>query len=76
MYRLMAGFVAYHEALLSGADTEEIWAEIQLLYRKMTGYTFTITYSNPDPELVTRDAMERAGLKALYYRCLKARASL
>lgn len=75
MYRLLAAFLDYHERLLAGANTAAVWAEIQSLCRRMTGYCFAVTYSNPAPELTTRDALERSGLKPLYYRCLKAESA-
>ncbi len=73
MYLLIANFLKYHEKLLTDSETDATWAEIKRLYRRMYGYTFGVTYSCPDPELVTRDALERSGLKTLYYRCLKER---
>ncbi len=73
MYRLMANLVLYHDQLLADEDTEATWAEIQRLYRKMYSYCTGVTYECPAVELSTRDALERSGMKALYYRCLKAR---
>lgn len=73
VFLLMTSFVEYYEALEQGNDTEKIWRCISRLCTKMTEYSYSIKYQHPQPELNCVDALERSGLKDLYYRCLASR---
>lgn len=72
-YLLMALFVEYYEVLEQGLETEKIWDELSRLATKMTRYTYSVKFLHPAPELTIPDALERSGLKDLYYRCLAGR---
>ena len=73
VYTLMVYFVAYYEALEQGQNTDALWRSISRLCEKMTDYCYSIKYRHPRPELDCVDALERSGLKDLYYRCLAGR---
>ncbi len=73
VYELMVGFVEYHEALMKGESTDALWKSISELCVKMKEYCYSIKYKHPAPELSCVDALERSGLKDLYYRCLAYR---
>lgn len=71
---LLIRFVEYYEALEKDADTQEIFAGITELVRKMSLYYMPIRYKNFEPEITCPDALTRCQLKDLYYRC-KAKRS-
>ncbi len=73
VYLLTTLFVEYYEALEQENETEQLWDSIKNLATKMTHYSYSVKFAHPLPELNVVDALERSGLKDVYYRCLAGR---
>lgn len=72
-FRLLALFVDYYDKLRNNENTDALWTEIYELANRMNEYTFAIKFEHPKTEIECPDALERAQLKAVFYRALAAR---
>lgn len=72
-YLLLTMFVDYYESLQQGKNTDELWNALSQLATKMTWYSYSVKFTHPLPEITIPDALDRSGLKGVYYRCLAGR---
>lgn len=70
---LLQAVVQYHDDLFRGNDGENTWHQIERLAAKMSDYYIPITYENPTPGIMIKDALTRTQLRMLITRCRGAR---
>lgn len=73
---LLLAVTEYHNTLRLNGDGISEWAKIELISSKMSDYYVPISFENPTPGIICRDALTRTQLRMLITRCRGARIKL